>query len=129
MESIGHTHTHSGRNFHSYGTTGLLRHQKQFFGPSFPPPPWGVAPERATVAPTPGRDGHQMIPPPSAGGFGTRPWWLALLACGGACWPLTLEPSAMTSRHPHCCGHPHCHGHPPAWVGIWNATSAHGVLP
>ena len=21
MESIGHTHTHSGRNFHSYGTT------------------------------------------------------------------------------------------------------------
>ena len=23
MESIGHTHTHSGRNFHSYGTTVL----------------------------------------------------------------------------------------------------------
>ena len=30
------------------------------------------------------------------GGFGTRPWWLALLACGGAYWPLALEPSAMT---------------------------------
>ena len=33
------------------------------------------------------------------GGFGTRPWWLALLACGGAYWPLAFEPSAMTSRH------------------------------
>ena len=22
------------------------------------------------------------------GGVGTRPWWLALLACGGAYWPL-----------------------------------------
>ena len=41
-------------------------------------------------------------------GVGTRPWWLALLACGGAYWPLALEPSAMTSRHPHYCGHPHC---------------------
>ena len=51
------------------------------------------------------------------GGFGTRPWWLAPLACGGAYWPLALEPSAMTSRHPHYCGHPHCRGHPPAWVG------------
>ena len=39
------------------------------------------------------------------GGVGTRPWWLALLACGGAYWPLALEPSAMTSRHPHCRGH------------------------
>ena len=44
------------------------------------------------------------------GGFGTRPWWLALLACGGAYWPLALEPSAVTSRHPHYCGHPR------AWV-------------
>ena len=52
------------------------------------------------------------------GGFATRPWWLALLACGGAYWPLALEPCAMTSRHPHCCGHP------PAWVGIQHATSA-----
>ena len=25
-------------------------------------------------------------------------------------WPLALEPSAMTSRHPHCCGHLHCLG-------------------
>ena len=58
-----------------------------------------------------------------SGGVGTRPWWLALLACGGAYWPLALEPSAMTSRHPHC------RGHPPAWGGIQNATSAHGVLP
>ena len=32
------------------------------------------------------------------GRVGTRPWWLALLACGGACWFLTLESSAMTSR-------------------------------
>ena len=54
------------------------------------------------------------------GGVGTRPWWLALLACGGAYWPLALEPSAMTSRHPYYCGHP------PAWVGIQNATSAAG---
>ena len=29
-------------------------------------------------------------------GFGTRPWWLAPLACGGAYWPLAFEPSAMT---------------------------------
>ena len=48
------------------------------------------------------------------GGFGTRPWRLALSACGGAYWPLALEPSAMTSRPPHYCGHPHCRGHPPA---------------
>ena len=41
------------------------------------------------------------------GGFGTRPWWLALSACGGAYWPLAPEPSAMTSRPPHYCGHPH----------------------
>ena len=46
------------------------------------------------------------------GGVGTRPWWLALLACGGAYWPLALEPSAMTSGHPYYCGHPHCRGHP-----------------
>ena len=45
------------------------------------------------------------------GGGGTRPWRLALLACGGAYWPLALEPSAMTSRHPYYCGHP------PAWGG------------
>ena len=30
------------------------------------------------------------------GGVGTRPWWSALLACGGAYWPLAFEPSAMT---------------------------------
>ena len=30
------------------------------------------------------------------GGFGTRPWWLALFACGGAYWPLAFETSAMT---------------------------------
>ena len=67
--------------------------------------------------------------PPWGGGFGTRPWWLALLACGGAYLPLAFEPSAMTSRHPYYCGHPHCRGHPPSWVGIQNASSAHGVLP
>ena len=56
------------------------------------------------------------------GGVGTRPWWLALIACGGAYWPLACEPSAMTSRHPHC------RRHPPCCMGIQNATSAHGVL-
>ena len=25
------------------------------------------------------------------GGFGTRPWWLALLACGSAYWPLVAQ--------------------------------------
>ena len=39
---------------------------------------------------------------------------MALLACGGAYWPLALEPSAMTSRPPHYCGHLHRRGHPPA---------------
>ena len=63
------------------------------------------------------------------GGVGTRPWWLALLACGSTYWPLAFEPSVMTSRHPYYCGHLHCPGHPPSWVGIQNATSAHGVLP
>ena len=45
----------------------------------------------------------------SGGGgvFGTRPWWLALLARGGAYWPLALEHSAIASRHPYYCGHPH----------------------
>ena len=38
------------------------------------------------------------------GGVGTRSWWLALLACGGAHWPIAFEPSAMTSRHPYYCG-------------------------
>ena len=46
------------------------------------------------------------------GGGGGGWAWLALLACGGAYWPLALEPSAMTSRHLHYCGHPHCRGHP-----------------
>ena len=63
------------------------------------------------------------------GGVGTRPWWLALLACGGAYWPLAFEPSAVTSRPPYYCGHPHYRGHPPSWLGIQNATSAHGVVP
>ena len=82
-----------------------------------------------------GGGGVSTTPPynqTEGGGVGTRPWWLALLACGSAYWPLAFEPSAMTSGHPHYCGHPHCHGHPPAWGGgggIQNATSAHGVLP
>ena len=42
-------------------------------------------------------------------GVGTRPWWLALFAGGGAYRPLALEASAMTSRHLHC------RRHPPAW--------------
>ena len=48
------------------------------------------------------------------GGLAQGLWWLALLACGGAYWPVALEPSAMTSRPPYYCGHPHCYGHPPA---------------
>ena len=80
-----------------------------------------------------GADGPSVLKRAGAGagggGVGTRPWWLALLACGGAYWPLAFEPSAMTSRHPYYCGHPHCRGHPPSCVGIQNATSAHGVLP
>ena len=69
------------------------------------------------------------------GGVRTRPWWLALLACGGAYWPLALEPSAMTSRHPHCRGHLHCRGHPPAGGGggsrmqlLPMATSPDGLI-
>ena len=71
-------------------------------------------------------DGCPVRPGGGGGGVGTRPWWLALLACGGAYWPPAFEPSAMTSRY---CGHPHCRGHPTSWGGIQNATSAHGVLP
>ena len=58
------------------------------------------------------------------GGFGTRPWWLALLACGGAHWPLAFKPSAMTSRHPHYCGHPHCRT---SWVGVRECWEGGGV--
>ena len=47
-----------------------------------------------------------FTPGGGGGGVGTRRWWLALLAYGGAYWPLALEPSAMTSRHPYYCGHP-----------------------
>ena len=65
----------------------------------------GGGPSREMQARRPKRDGG------GGGGVGTRPWWLALLACGGAYWPLTCEPSAMPSRHPHC------RGHPPAWGG------------
>ena len=32
------------------------------------------------------------------GGVGTRPWWLALLACGSAYRPLAFEPSATGGR-------------------------------
>ena len=46
-----------------------------------------------------------------AGGGGLAQGLGALLACGGAYWPLALEPSAMTGRHPYYCGHP------PAWGG------------
>ena len=31
---------------------------------------------------------HHLCRPRGGGGVGTRPWWLALLACGGAYWPL-----------------------------------------
>ena len=64
-----------------------------------------------------GDSGWAQAERPGGGGFGTRPWWLALLACGGAYWPLAFEPSAMTSRHPYYCGHPHCRGHPPSLGG------------
>ena len=33
------------------------------------------------------------------GGVGTRPWWLALLACGGAYWPLALEQGERGGWH------------------------------
>ena len=55
------------------------------------------------------RYAERTEPTGGGGGIGTRPWWLALLARGSAYWPLAFEPSAMTSRHPHC------RGHPPAW--------------
>ena len=45
------------------------------------------------------------------GGLAQGLWWLALLACGGAYWPLVFEPSAMPSRPPHY------RTHPPAWGG------------
>ena len=54
------------------------------------------------------------------GGVSTRPWWLALLACGGAYWPLALEPSAGIRT---------AAGIPLPLGGFQNATSAHGVLP
>ena len=79
-----------------------------------------IAPETVDLKIFPG---PQLRLPPAVeegeGGFGTRPWWLALLACGAAYWPLAFQPSAMTSRPPHYCGHghPHCRGHPPAWGG------------
>ena len=65
-----------------------------------------------------GADEHPVVERAGGGGVGTRPWWLALLACGSAYWPLALEPSAMTSGPPHYCGHP------PAGGGMQNATSA-----
>ena len=33
------------------------------------------------------------------GGVGTRPWWLVLLACGGAYWPLSGMLNLMTIPH------------------------------
>ena len=35
----------------------------------------------------------KRVPGYRGGGGGTRPWWLALLARGGAYWPLSFEPS------------------------------------
>ena len=57
-------------------------------------------------APLGGGRGGDLGGAGGGGGFGTSPWWLALFACGGAYWPLALEPSAMTSRPPHYCRHP-----------------------
>ena len=47
-----------------------------------------------------GGEGFEPKRPPwgvkrGGGGVCTKPWWLALLACGGAYWPLAFEPSAM----------------------------------
>ena len=71
---------------------------------NYPPPPTNCSPE---------------APWGGGGGVGTRPWWLALLACGGAYWPRAFEPSAMKSRHPYYCGHPHCRGGGGlGWVGL-----------
>ena len=87
---------------------------KPLLGPKTHPCPFKYLPKHVCLSPPP----SQWV----GGGVGTRPWWLALLACGGAYWPLAFEPSAMTSRHPYYCGHPHCRGHPPAWGGLQNAT-------
>ena len=85
-------------------------------------------PENSGSTPTPCSDEPALAH--EGGGFGTRPWWLALLACGGAYWPLTFEPSAMTRRHPYYCGHPHCRGHPPSWGGNPECTrGGFGMTP
>ena len=63
----------------------------------------------------------ECTPIRGGGGFGTRPWWLALLACGGASWTLAYEPSAMTSRHPYFWG-----GGVGAPVTIHNKWGANG---
>ena len=66
----------------------------------------GTAPTPPPPAQSRHRDYEGMPRTEREGGFGTRPWWLALLPCGGAYWPLALEPSAMTRRPLHYCGHP-----------------------
>ena len=82
------------------------------------PSAWPLRNERGRSRPSDGGSlcsDHRCAYPRGEGGVvGTRPWWLALSACSGAYWPLALEPSAMTSRHPYYCGHPHCRGHPPS---------------
>ena len=68
--------------------------------------------------------GHSNTSLRGGGGrVGTKPWWLALLACGGAYWPLALEPSADDKQASALLRASTCPG------GIQNATFAHGVLP
>ena len=66
--------------------------------------------------------------PQGGGGAGTMPWWLALLACGGAYGPLAFEPSAMTSRHPYYCGHPPASGGHPEMQFLSMASSPDGLI-
>ena len=68
-------------------------------------PGWGVLTTTRNVNVTQGHEGGGggeggLEGAGRGGGAGTRPWWLALYACGGAYWPLAFELSAMTSRPP-----------------------------
>ena len=104
-----------------------------------PSPNWGGGASPSDPPPQPQFQRHakktfrcflcQVTPPPppfwgmeGGGGVGTRPWWLALMPRGGACWPVALEPYAMTS------GHPHDRGDAPIGGGGGNVATAHSSM-
>ena len=89
-EGVGARAVFNGRRRGGSGTQTFVHHKKKRVDKIFPLVNF-VLPH----------DGHFDL---ERGGGGTRPWRLALLACGGAYWPLTLEPSAMTSRASTCPG-------------------------